>query len=58
MRCHANARKDGQNFKLKTFIAGRNRLEDPGAFALAKAFQVLFIKLSLSVELFGLKYVS
>uniref|UniRef100_A0A8R1Y160 Ran-GTPase activating protein 1 C-terminal domain-containing protein n=1 Tax=Onchocerca volvulus TaxID=6282 RepID=A0A8R1Y160_ONCVO len=41
IRCHANARKDGQNFQLKTFIAGRNRLEDPGAFALAEAFQVL-----------------
>ncbi|VDO29480.1 unnamed protein product [Onchocerca flexuosa] len=41
IQCHANARKDGQNFQLKTFIAGRNRLEDPGAFALAEAFQVL-----------------
>uniref|UniRef100_A0A0R3RPD6 RanGAP1_C domain-containing protein n=1 Tax=Elaeophora elaphi TaxID=1147741 RepID=A0A0R3RPD6_9BILA len=41
IQCHANARRDGQNFQLKTFIAGRNRLEDPGAFALAKAFQVL-----------------
>ncbi|KAL4002828.1 Leucine Rich repeat family protein [Acanthocheilonema viteae] len=41
IQCHANAERDGQNFQLKTFIAGRNRLEDPGAFALAKAFQVL-----------------
>ncbi|EJD74672.1 leucine Rich Repeat family protein [Loa loa] len=39
--CHANAQREGQNFRLKTFIAGRNRLEDPGAVALAKAFQVL-----------------
>ncbi|CAG9531686.1 unnamed protein product [Cercopithifilaria johnstoni] len=41
VQCHANAQRDGQNFQLKTFIAGRNRLENPGAFALAKAFQVL-----------------
>ncbi|KAK6101894.1 Leucine Rich repeat family protein [Brugia pahangi] len=41
IRCHINAQKDGQIFQLKTFVAGRNRLEDPGAFALAEAFQVL-----------------
>uniref|UniRef100_A0A915PI52 ATP synthase subunit beta n=1 Tax=Setaria digitata TaxID=48799 RepID=A0A915PI52_9BILA len=41
IQCHANARKDGQNFQLKTFIAGRNRLEDPGALALAEAFKIL-----------------
>ncbi|VDN03531.1 unnamed protein product [Thelazia callipaeda] len=41
INCYKNARKDEQNFRLKTFIAGRNRLEDPGAFALANAFQVL-----------------
>uniref|UniRef100_A0AAF5PP30 Leucine Rich Repeat family protein n=1 Tax=Wuchereria bancrofti TaxID=6293 RepID=A0AAF5PP30_WUCBA len=41
IRCHVNAQKDGQIFQLKTFVAGRNRLEDPGAFALAEAFQVL-----------------
>ncbi|KAM3723739.1 Ran GTPase-activating protein [Dirofilaria immitis] len=41
IQCHANARKDGRDFQLKTFVAGRNRLEDPGAFALAEAFQIL-----------------
>ncbi|KAK5979825.1 hypothetical protein GCK32_000722 [Trichostrongylus colubriformis] len=41
LECHRNASKDGHEFKLKTFIAGRNRLEDPGAKALAEAFTVL-----------------
>ncbi|KAK6022243.1 leucine Rich repeat-containing domain protein, partial [Ostertagia ostertagi] len=39
--CHGNAFRDGYEFKLKTFIAGRNRLEDPGAIALAEAFENL-----------------
>ncbi|KAK6053850.1 leucine Rich repeat-containing domain protein [Cooperia oncophora] len=41
LKCHRNASKDGHEFKLKTFIAGRNRLEDPGAKALAEAFTAL-----------------
>ncbi|KAJ1372254.1 hypothetical protein KIN20_034358 [Parelaphostrongylus tenuis] len=41
LECHRNAARDGAHFKLKTFIAGRNRLEDPGAKALAEAFTVL-----------------
>uniref|UniRef100_A0A0K0DI43 RAN GTPase-activating protein 2 n=1 Tax=Angiostrongylus cantonensis TaxID=6313 RepID=A0A0K0DI43_ANGCA len=41
LKCHRNALKDGAKFKLKTFIAGRNRLEDLGAKALAEAFSVL-----------------
>ncbi|XGW13991.1 hypothetical protein V3C99_000348 [Haemonchus contortus] len=41
LKCHRNASADGHEFKLKTFVAGRNRLEDPGAKALAEAFTVL-----------------
>ncbi|KJH48197.1 leucine Rich repeat-containing domain protein [Dictyocaulus viviparus] len=41
LECHKNALRDSSVFKLKTFIAGRNRLEDPGANALAEAFSVL-----------------
>ncbi|WKY02698.1 hypothetical protein Q1695_016173 [Nippostrongylus brasiliensis] len=39
--CHKNATRDGYEFKLKTFVAGRNRLENPGAKALAEAFKML-----------------
>ncbi|VDL87533.1 unnamed protein product, partial [Nippostrongylus brasiliensis] len=39
--CHKNASRDGYEFKLKTFVAGRNRLENPGAKALAEAFKIL-----------------
>lgn len=41
MDCHRNATRDKQQFKLKTFIAGRNRLENPGATALAEAFSAI-----------------
>ncbi|KHN74734.1 Ran GTPase-activating protein 2 [Toxocara canis] len=40
-QCCLNAKRDGRCFRLKTFIAGRNRLEVPGAIALADAFQVI-----------------
>ncbi|GMT17097.1 hypothetical protein PFISCL1PPCAC_8394 [Pristionchus fissidentatus] len=39
LAAHANAATAGRRFALKTFVAGRNRLEDPGATALAKAFK-------------------
>lgn len=40
--CHANSLKDtSKPFALKVFIAGRNRLENEGATALAEVFQKL-----------------
>lgn len=41
IECHESSRNSGEIFSLKTFISGRNRLEDPGATALSKAFKVL-----------------
>jgi Ran GTPase-activating protein 1 len=39
--CHKNSlAAGGKKFALKQFIAGRNRLENEGAQALAKAFEV------------------
>ncbi|EDW78043.1 uncharacterized protein Dwil_GK24798 [Drosophila willistoni] len=38
---HANAKKAGTPLQLRVFVAGRNRLENVGAAALAKAFKVL-----------------
>ena len=37
---HARAKKEGKSLDLRTFIAGRNRLENPGAKALSEAFSV------------------
>lgn len=39
--CHTAANEAGRQFSLKIFIAGRNRLEDEGAAALARAFKVI-----------------
>lgn len=39
-QCHTKSVAAGRPLKLKTFIAGRNRLEVPGASALATAFAV------------------
>ncbi|KAF8356679.1 ran-2 [Pristionchus pacificus] len=41
LAAHRNAAAAGRRFALKTFVAGRNRLEDPGAIALAKAFKAI-----------------
>ncbi|GMR61110.1 hypothetical protein PMAYCL1PPCAC_31305, partial [Pristionchus mayeri] len=41
LTAHHNAAAAGKRFALKTFVAGRNRLEDPGAVALARAFKTL-----------------
>ncbi|VDM70272.1 unnamed protein product [Strongylus vulgaris] len=38
--CHDKSVKAGRILKLKTFVAGRNRLEVPGATALSSAFEV------------------
>ncbi len=39
--CHKQSSAAGSPLRLKVFIAGRNRLENNGATALAKAFKVL-----------------
>lgn len=39
--CHAASVKAGTPLELKVFIAGRNRLENKGATALAKVFEAV-----------------
>ncbi|KAM7371119.1 hypothetical protein PAMP_010611 [Pampus punctatissimus] len=41
MECHRQSSALGAPLKLRVFIAGRNRLENEGASALAKAFQLM-----------------
>lgn len=41
MECHRQSSSLGAPLKLRVFIAGRNRLENEGASALAKAFQLM-----------------
>ena len=43
---HARAKKAGKSLDLRTFIAGRNRLENAGACALGKAFSVSIIAIN------------
>lgn len=40
IQCHRKSSADGSPLSLKAFVAGRNRLENDGATALAQAFQV------------------
>lgn len=41
LECHKNAQKAGsKGLGLRVFIAGRNRLENEGATALAEVFKV------------------
>lgn len=39
--CHQSSVKAGKPLKLKVFVSGRNRLENPGATALAAVFKAL-----------------
>ncbi|XP_076802519.1 ran GTPase-activating protein 1-like [Clavelina lepadiformis] len=41
IECHERSVVQGKPLALKVFVAGRNRLEDPGAKALAKAFKTI-----------------
>ncbi|XP_074477088.1 ran GTPase-activating protein 1b [Sebastes fasciatus] len=41
IQCHRQSSAHGAPLKLRVFIAGRNRLENEGASALAKAFQLM-----------------
>jgi Ran GTPase-activating protein (RanGAP) involved in mRNA processing and transport len=40
LECHRSSSATGRPLALKVFISGRNRLENPGATALAEAFKV------------------
>lgn len=41
LECHKSSSALGKPLRLKVFIAGRNRLENPGATALAEVFKTL-----------------
>lgn len=41
--CYNSSKKQGKPLALKVFIAGRNRLENEGAKALAEVFKVCFL---------------
>lgn len=42
IKCHENSiQSGGRRFQLKQFVAGRNRLENEGAQALAQAFEII-----------------
>ncbi|XP_023236511.1 ran GTPase-activating protein 1-like isoform X1 [Centruroides sculpturatus] len=41
LECHKNSKKDNMQFSLKTFICGRNRLENEGSKEIAKVFEAL-----------------
>ncbi|KAM4722127.1 ran GTPase-activating protein 1 [Rhinophrynus dorsalis] len=41
IECHKNSSSFGKPLALKVFVAGRNRLENDGATALAEAFRVI-----------------
>uniref|UniRef100_A0A8D2ZYD8 Ran GTPase-activating protein 1 n=1 Tax=Scophthalmus maximus TaxID=52904 RepID=A0A8D2ZYD8_SCOMX len=41
IQCHKKSSADGAPLSLKVFVAGRNRLENDGATALAQAFQLM-----------------
>lgn len=41
IECHRRSSAAGKPLALKVFIAGRNRLENPGAIALAEAFKTI-----------------
>ncbi|KAK5616125.1 Ran GTPase-activating protein 1 [Crenichthys baileyi] len=41
IQCHKQSRENNTPLNLKVFVAGRNRLENDGATALAQAFQLM-----------------
>ncbi|XP_061701940.1 ran GTPase-activating protein 1a isoform X2 [Syngnathoides biaculeatus] len=41
IECHKRSRAEGPPLSLKVFVAGRNRLENDGATALAESFQLM-----------------
>ncbi|KAL1264321.1 hypothetical protein QQF64_004676 [Cirrhinus molitorella] len=56
MECHKQSSAAGSPLRLKVFIAGRNRLENDGATALAKAFKLLGSLEEVHVPQNGINY--
>ncbi|XP_030839769.1 ran GTPase-activating protein 1 [Strongylocentrotus purpuratus] len=54
--CHEKSSKAGKPLALKVFIAGRNRLENPGATALAKAFKIIGTLEEIALPQNGINY--
>lgn len=54
--CHNAAKSAGTRFKLKVFIAGRNRLENDGSKALADAFKLIGTLEEVSIPQNGIYY--
>ncbi|KAL6726040.1 hypothetical protein Aduo_008052 [Ancylostoma duodenale] len=54
-QCQWNSLREEEPFALKTFVAGRNRLEDPGARALAEAFKALGSLEEISIPQNGIR---
>lgn len=53
---HKKAEKEGKKLDLRTFIAGRNRLENPGAKALSEAFSLIGTLEQIEVIQNGIQY--
>lgn len=48
LNCYECSKEQGKPLALKVFIAGRNRLENDGAKALAEVFNVILLQLYFS----------
>uniref|UniRef100_A0A3Q4AK17 Ran GTPase-activating protein 1 n=1 Tax=Mola mola TaxID=94237 RepID=A0A3Q4AK17_MOLML len=57
IECHSQSSALGAPLKLRVFVAGRNRLENEGACALAKAFQLMGSLEEVHVPQNGINYV-
>ncbi|XP_072229713.1 ran GTPase-activating protein 1b [Leuresthes tenuis] len=57
MECHRQSADVGAPLRLRVFIAGRNRLENEGASALAKAFQLIGSLEEVHMPQNGINYV-
>ncbi|KAJ8037375.1 Ran GTPase-activating protein 1 [Holothuria leucospilota] len=55
IKCHQEGSNVGTPLCLKVFVAGRNRLENPGAIALAKAFKTIGTLEEISMPQNGIK---
>jgi Ran GTPase-activating protein 1 len=55
IECHKKALKSGKFFELEVFVAGRNRLENAGAKALADAFSTLKSLVEIRMYQYGIK---
>lgn len=41
-------KEGGEEFNLKTFVCGRNRMQNKGAMAMSKFIKVILVKLCLN----------